>query len=276
MIKIIVDSTSEITIEEAKEMGVTLIPMTVQVDGQEYVVGKNLTTEEFYEKLARAKELPKTTQINAATYEYYIRPIVENNDQAFVMCLSSGLSGSFNSLQIAKNEIDSPNVEIFDTETVTFAYKALVVEALKLVQSGVTMQELVQKMNVLKSKLRLYAIIDNVKYLIKGGRLSVGKGIIVTALNIKPIVTIKDKKLEMINKSIGFGMGAKILCKYIKNVDTSKALYYGHSNAPQMAINLKNIIFERTGIEFKNICNIGPVIGTHAGPNCVGVVFFEK
>lgn len=177
---------------------------------------------------------------------------------------------------MASEELNSPNLEIFDTLSVTFAYRALVFEALKMIKSGITLKELKNQLENLRDKLKIYAIIDNVKYLIKGGRLSLTQGIAATALNIKPIVTIKEGKVEVVNKAVGFSLALKTLCKLIINVDETKELYYGHSSDREKAEKMHAIVKKQTGIEFKDVCNIGAVIGTHAGPGCVGVVFFEK
>ena len=203
MVRFVVDSTSEIDFKEAENLGVKLIPMKVIFDGEEFVVGINMSNKEFYEKLQASKELPKTTQINITEYIDCIKPLIDNGEEVLVMSLSSALSGSFNSLKIAKEEIGSSKLEVFDTFSVTFGYKALVLEALKLIKNNKSLKDIVEELRLLREKLRLYAIIDNVKYLVKGGRLSQAKGLAVTALNIKPLVTLKDGKLELIGKAIG-------------------------------------------------------------------------
>ena len=276
MIKLVIDSTSEIGVEEAKDLGLTLIPMKVIFDDEEYLVGVNLTTQEFYQKLAEAKNLPKTTQINFTEYVDAVKPILDAGDQVFAMCLSSELSGSFNNLKLAQSELGSENFEAFDTLSVTFAYKALVLEAMKLIKNGVTLRELKAEMERLKTKLRLFAIIDNVKYLIKGGRLSQGKGLMATALNIKPIVAIENGKVEVIGKAVGFNMALKSFCKLIKNVDLSRTMFSGHAADEGKAEKMIEYIKNEIGLEFRNLCEIGAVIGTHAGPGTVGVVYFEK
>ncbi len=276
MIKLVIDSTSEIGVEEAKTLGVTVVPMKVIFDDEEYLVGVNLTTDEFYQKLRNAKNLPKTTQINTAEYVEVVKPLLEQGDQVFAMCLSSELSGSFNSLHNAQVELDNSNFEIFDTLSVTFAYKALVMEALKLIKSGVSLAQLKTEMERLKTKVKLYAIIDNVKYLIKGGRLSQGKGLMATALNIKPIVAIENGKVEMVGKAVGFNMALKAFCKFIKNVDLSRTMFSGHASSPAKAQQMISILKNTLGLNFDNLCEIGAVIGTHAGPDTVGVVYFEK
>lgn len=276
MVRLVVDSTSEIDFKEAENLGIKLIPMKVIFDGEEFVVGINMSNKEFYEKLQASKELPKTTQINITEYIDCIKPLIDNGEEVLVMSLSSALSGSFNSLKIAKEEIGSSKLEVFDTFSVTFGYKALVLEALKMIKNNKSLKDIVEELRLLREKLRLYAIIDNVKYLVKGGRLSQAKGLAVTALNIKPLVTLKDGKLEVIGKAIGFNGALKHFCQLIKNVDTSRVMFAGHANDLTKAEKMIDTVRKEKGLKFDNICEIGSVIGTHAGPGCVGVVYFEK
>lgn len=276
MIKLIIDCTAEITEEDANKLGIISIPMVVTFGDTEYLSGRDLTNEKFYELLKNCKELPLTSQINESKYLEVIEPILNNGDEVFVMCLSSELSGTFNSLKQAYTTLNSTHLEIFDTETTTFAYKALVYEAIKEIEKGTTLKDLKSKLENLKSKLRILAVIDNVKYLIKGGRLSHAKGFIVEALNIKPIVTIQDKVVKVIGKGIGYNMSKKGLLKFINNVDYSMPMYYAHSNDLERAEDFKKTLEQKLNFNFKEICEIGPIIGTHVGPGCVGVVYFEK
>lgn len=276
MIKLVIDSSCDISEAEAKELGVTLIPIKVNFDEDEYLAGVNLKNEEFFKMLKEHKNLPKTAQINQTEYIQVIKPLIDEGHQVFVMALSSGLSGTFNNLRLASEEINSENLKIFDTENATMTYYALVMEAVKLIKSGVSFDELEKKMHHLKSKVKLLAIIDNVKYLIKGGRLSLAKGLLVAALKIKPIVSFIKTKLQMVAKAIGYNNAKAKICNMINNVDTNLPIYYGNSNAEEKGDDFKNTLQEKFGFTFAKKCSIGPVVGTHAGPGCVGVVYFEK
>lgn len=276
MIKLVVDATCELSVEEAKQMGVVLIPMKISFEDKDYLAGLNLTMEEFYSKLASSKNLPHTTQINADDYISVIKPLLDAGDDVFVMSISHGLSGCFNSLRLASEELNTPHLEIFDTETFTIAYQALVEQAVKFIKEGVTLSELKEKMNNLKPRVKLLAIIDNVKYLVKGGRLSRLKGMLVSALKIKPIISIIHNRLEVIGKAIGFESAKKALMKLIGKVDKSMDVYYGDSCAPEKAESLKTTLVENMGLKFKKRGQVGPIIGTHGGPGCVGIAYFEK
>lgn len=276
MIKIIADSTCDLTNEEAKSLGVQIIPMKVLIDEEEYISGVNLTADEFYQKLANCKKLPQTSLISDFEYEQILTKALKQNDQVFVMCLSSELSSSFSNLERVYNEINSPNLEIFDTLSVTFAYKAMVFEAVRLAKECKSAKELKEKLQESCKNLKLLAVVDNVKYLIKGGRLSLMKGLAVTALNIKPILTIKDGKLDVVSKGIGFGNALKTLTKQIKSIDTTKTVFYGHSNDLPKLEMLKKLTIPQFDIKTHDTSIVGPVIGPHTGPGCVGLVYFEK
>lgn len=276
MIKIIADSTCDLTMEEASRLGVQIIPMKILIDGEEYISGVNLSAEEFYEKLAVCKKLPQTTLITELEYEQIISTALKSGDQVFVMSISSELSGSFNNLQKVCSRLSNPNLGIFDSKSVTFPFKAMVVEAVNLSKKCTTVQELKEKMESVREKVRLLAVIDNVKYLVKGGRLSFIKGLTVTALNIKPILTIENGKLVVLSKGIGFGNAVKNLLKEIKNIDTSKPVYFGHSNDLTKLAVFKKFVKQNFDIDCSDESIVGPIVGTHAGPSCVGIVYFEK
>ena len=276
MIRLIIDSTADLTAQEIEDLGVTVIPMKVCVDDKEYLAGVNLQNEEFFDLLKKCKTLPHTTQINQDEYQNIIKPFLDKGEDVFVMSLSSGLSGSFNSLRLASEELNSAHLEIFDTQNVTLGFKVLVFEALKLIKSGVSLHQLKAKMEELKQKCRLIAVVDNVKYLIKGGRLSLVAGIAVTALNIKPIVTIKNGKVVVLSKGIGYNHAIKNLIKNLSNVDLEKSICLGHSNDLTRFEQFKKEIEKALNIKCEGCTGIGPIIGTHAGPGCVAIAYLEK
>ena len=123
MIRLIIDSTADLTAQEIEDLGVTVIPMKVCVDDKEYLAGVNLQNKEFFDLLKKCKTLPHTTQINQDEYQNIIKPFLDKGEDVFVMSLSSGLSGSFNSLRLASEELNSAHLEIFDTQNVTLGFK---------------------------------------------------------------------------------------------------------------------------------------------------------
>ena len=272
MIKLIVDCTCEMGVAEAEKLGIISMPMRMMIDDQEYLAGKNLDNDTFYDLLPKAKTAPKTMQINANDYLEVIKPILAAGDEVFVMSVSSGLSGTFNSLTQAAKDLDPERVVIFDSETFTLAYYALVMEAHKLIKQGVTLTELTQKMTELRERVKIYFIADTTKYLVKGGRISFMKGLLAETLHIKPIISVVDKKLHMVSKGIGYNQAKRHILRFTQNVDLTLPVYYGHIHNSEKAEDFKQIFT----FEFTEKREIGPIVGAHGGPNCVGLAFFEK
>lgn len=272
MIKLIVDCTCEMGVTEAEKLGIISMPMRIILDNKEYLAGKNLDNDTFYNMMPNLKEMPKTMQINANDYIEVIKPIVDAGDEVFVMSVSSGLSGTFNSLTQAVKELNIPNVAIFDSQTFTLAYYALVMEAHKLIQQGITLDELTKKMEALRDRVQIYFIADTMKYLVKGGRISFVKGLLAETLHIKPIIGVVDKKLQMIAKGIGYNNAKRQMLRLTKNVDLTMPIYYGHIHADEKAEDFKQIF----PFEFTEKREIGPIVGAHGGPGAVGLAFFQQ
>lgn len=272
MIKLIVDCTCEMGAEEAEKLGLISMPMRMLIDDQEYLAGKNLDNDMFYDLLPKCKKMPKTMQINANDYMEVIKPLLAAGDEVFVMSVSSGLSGTFNSLTQAAKELNSEHLVIFDSQTFTLAYYALVMEARKLIEQGKTLTELTQAMEALRERVRILFIADTTKYLVKGGRISFVKGLMAEALHIKPIIGVVDKKLQMVSKGIGYNAAKRQMLRLTQNIDLTMPVYYGHIHNSEKAEDFKQIFT----FEFTEKREIGPIVGAHGGPNAVGLAFFKQ
>ena len=272
MIKLVVDCTCEMGSAEAEKLGVISIPMRMMIDEQEYLAGKNLNNDTFYDLLPKVKTMPKTMQINAQDYIEIIKPLLDAGDEVFVMSVSSRLSGTFNSLTQAAKELDSPRLAIFDSQTFTLAYYALVMQAYKLIQQGTTLTELTQTMEKLRERVRIYFIADTTKYLVKGGRISFVKGLLAETLHIKPIISVVNKKLQMVGKGFGYNAAKRQMLRLTQNVDLTMPVYYGHIHNSAKAEDFKQIF----PFDFSEKREIGPIVGAHGGPNCVGLAFFQQ
>lgn len=272
MIRLVVDCTCEIGTVEAKELGIISMPMRMMIDEQEYLAGENLDNDTFYDLLPKAKSAPKTMQINANDYIQVLKPLLDAGDEVFVMSVSSGLSGTFNSLTQAAKELNSPNLVIFDSQTFTLAYYALVMEARKLIVNGINLADLTAAMEKLRERVRIFFIADTTKYLVKGGRISFVKGMLAEALHLKPIIGVVNKKLQMVAKGIGYNLAKRQIIRLTKNIDLTLPVYYGHIHNDAKAEDFKQIF----PFEFTEKREIGPIVGAHGGPNCVGLAFFDR
>lgn len=279
-IKILTDSGSDINQLEADKMGIHLMPIPITFGETEYLDGVNLMPTEFYDLLEKSDELPVTSQITPYKYEEVFEKLTANGDQLIVITLSSKISGTY---QNAKNTAEKFKGKVFviDSLNACIGQRLITQYALKLSQEGLSAEEIVEKVETAKTRVRLIAMIDTLKYLKKGGRISAAAAAIGGLVNLKPMISVIDGEVKLVGKTIGAKKAMQFINKEVEakggvNFDMPYGvLWSGNSSA-----NLENWLQEngtRFGLEGteKKYC-LGGTIGTHIGSGAVGVAFFEK
>jgi DegV family protein with EDD domain len=278
-IRIVVDSTSDVTEDVIIENNLKMVPLTVNFENESYLDKVELSMPEFFKKLETAETLPTTSQVSPGTFVDVFDEILSEGDQVLGIFLASEFSGTYDSAQIAKNMIGSSNIRIIDSKSVCLGAFASILKAIELIKQGIDINEIVDELEKSKKNIVAVAGLDTLKYLEKGGRLSKGQSIVGSILNIKPIIEIRDGKLSVIDKIRGRNKMVKWFDQWIeKNCfdlsDKTVLLFHG-----QNYVQLKEL---RESIEKKyNIKNIieqevGCVIGTHTGPNALGIGFLNE
>lgn len=277
-VRIVVDSSCDVDQSTLKAWNVDLLPIRVFFGDEAYIPGETLSTSEFYEKLSQVEELPKTAQITPLEFEEALAPMLDNGDEVVLIPISRELSGTYNSALIAKSTAfeDKP-LYVVDSLTVTFAMSLLVYEAVKLRDKGLTAADICNELERLIPRLCLVAAIDDLKYLRLGGRLSSTSAVMGSLLGIKPIITIKDGKVENIHKTRGLKAANQYLINSaVDKIDSNYPLVFGHANIPQAIADLKKAADEVLTYSETFNCDIGPIVGTHCGPGAYGFVFICK
>jgi len=278
-IRIVIDSTSDVTDEIIEKYNLKVVPLTVNFEKQSYLDKIELSSKEFFEKLAAADKLPTTTLVSPGAFVETFSEILLEGDKVLGLFVASEFSGTYDSARMARNMIGSDDIHIIDTRSVCLGSFALILEAIELVQQNKTIEEIVEILNRLKEKIVVVAALDTLKYLEKGGRLSKGQAVVGSLLNIKPIVAIKDGEIKVIEKLRGKNKTVKWFDEWIEknNYDLSdKTVLLFHGNAYDQLKLLRETIEDKYKI--KNIIEneIGPVIGTHSGPGVLGMGFLNK
>lgn len=278
-IRIVIDSTSDVTEDIIERYNLKMVPLTVNFENESFLDKIELSSSEFFEKLIKAEKLPTTSQVNPGSFVEAFSEILLDGDQVLGIFLASEFSGTYDSARIAKDMIGSDNIRIIDSKSVCLGTFALILEAIELIRQNRTIDEIVDELEKSKDKIVAVAGLDTLKYLEKGGRLSKGQAMVGSLLNIKPILEIKDGKLAVIEKIRGKNKTIKWFDEWIEknNYDLSDktVLLFHAQNYDQLKI-LRETIEEKYKI--KNIIEqeIGAVIGTHAGPGVLGIGFLNK
>lgn len=278
-IRIVIDSTSDVTQDIIDKYDLKVVPLTVNFENESYLDKVELSTSEFFHKLVNSEKLPTTSQANPGAFVEAFSEVLMEGDQVLGIFVASEFSGTYDSARIAKDMIGNDNIRLVDSKSVCLGTFSLILEAIELVNKNKSIDEIVDELEKVKGKIVAVAGLDTLKYLEKGGRLSKGQAVVGTLLNIKPILEIKDGKLEVIEKIRGKNKTIKWIDEWIEknNFDLSNktVLLFYAQNYEQLKA-LRETIEEKYKI--KNIIEqeIGAVIGTHAGPGVLGIGFLNK
>lgn len=278
-IRIVIDSTSDVTQEIIDKYNLEMVPLTVNFDDESYLDKVELSTEDFFKKLGNSDKLPTTSQVAPGVFINAFSEILLNGDEVLGIFLASDFSGTYESARIAKDMIGSDRIHLIDSRSVCLGTFSLILEAVELVEQNKRINEIVETLEGLKDKIVVAAGLDTLKYLEKGGRLSKGQAVVGSLLNIKPIITIKDGKIAVIDKIRGKNKTIKWFDDWIEenkfDLTNKTVLLFHAQNFEQLKV-LREAIEDKYKI--KNIieAEVGPVIGTHAGPGLLAVAFLNK
>ena len=279
MIQIITDSTCDLSPELVQKLGVHVIPLSICFGADTYTDGVTIDKETFYAKLAEAEQLPTTSQPNPAAMLDCMEPLLEQGDEIVGIFLSSKLSGTFQSATIAAGMADSDNIHLVDSLNATFGLGLLVMIAARARDEGKTAAQIVEIVEEAKSRLRLIAFVDTLKYLQMGGRISAASAVVGTLLGINPLISVIDGAVE----SIGKARGRKGAYRHLKTlfeqeaVDENFPVFFGATNDDAAMNELEAALTPSfTGAVEVYHSEIGAAIGTHAGPGAAGIAYIAK
>ena len=280
-IRIIADSGCDITQEEARELGIEILPIKTIFGETEYRDGIDLTHEEFFEKLIESDIFPTTSQISPFEYEQKYEEIKKDGDQAIVITLSSKLSGCFQSANIAAEDYEGIVFPV-DSLSVTAGERILIEYAVRLREQGLQIQDIIEKLEGRKHKIRLIALLDTLEYLKKGGRISAAAAMAGALLSIKPVVAIENGEVTVLGKARGSKAGNNMLREMVNKegvIDFSMPfalVYSGLSDELLQKYKKDNRdLFEDAVGDIQGY-SLGCAIGTHIGPGAIGTAFFVE
>lgn len=279
MIKILIDSASDISLEEAKKMGVNIIPLIVRINNKDYYDGVDLTPKQFYDMLIEYNELPKTSQITPFRYVEKYKELTADGSTLLVITISSKLSGTYASAVAAVD--DFPNVYVVDSLNACIGERLLCEYALKLINDNLDINNIVDELNNAKKRINVIAMLNTLEYLKKGGRISGAAAFIGSRLSLKPVIGVVNGSVKLLGKAIGSKKGKNLLNSLVEEKGIDFTMPFGTVYSGLDDSLLTKYIEDSESIWKSNTDNvpkyiIGTTIGTHVGPNGIGVAFFEK
>lgn len=279
-VKIIVDSAADYSAKELERRGFICVPMTVTFGGEQYRDGEDLTKEEFFEKLMTEKEFPTTSQPSPGEFAACFEEAKKAGDSVVAVLLSGALSGTLQSAVIAKEMVEYEEIYLVDSKTASLGIRILADQAAVMASQGKTAPEIVKELEELKGRIRIYAGLDTLDYLCKGGRLSRAEAGIGKLANIKPLVTVNQAgTVAMCGKQMGIRHACRQAAKLVEmdQPDQNYPVYYLYAYDRKNCLGFIQTL-KKMGMDFgePKLRGIGPTIGTHIGPGAFGIVYVGK
>ena len=274
---VITDSSAFLQAETLRKEDLFVLDIPVNIDGQEYVEGVNLTAQEFYEKMARSSELPKTSQPSIAKLDEILSSLKEKGyTHVLGLFLSSGISGFHQNIQYMTDEFEGLTIAFPDTRITSAPLGFMVESVFQWVEQGDDFQSILVKITEQIENTSAFIMVDDLDHLVKGGRLSNGAAILGNLLSIKPILYFNDQGvIEVYEKVRTEKKATKRLVEIVKEV-TSNGNYQItviHGNAPQKAADLRQLLLDSGVATDVEIATFGSVIGTHLGEGSIALAY---
>lgn len=279
-IRIITDSAADLEPEEFTQYSLELVPLTITVDQRIYTADTKFNKQDFFRLLEASNIFPTTSQPSPADFETIFEDAREKGDEIIYVSLSSALSGTFQCASVVKAMGEYDNVYLVDSLSATLGQKLLVLHGAWLRDRGFPAAEIAARLTNLRSRIRIYAGLDTLEYLQKGGRLSKAAAGIGALARIKPVITVNPQGgVAVAGKCLGKSKAMSQIASLLEAnpPDTRFPVYGVYSSNRDNLDDLRKKI-AKTGTEIADdMCfSIGPVIGAHIGPGAYGVVYMAK
>lgn len=273
---ILTDSTAYIPQAMADQLPISVIPLTLILEGKTYRDGVDIMPDDFYQRLLLSSSMPQTSQVTVSEYEQRFSDLLEAGYEILNLGLSSAISSSYFSAVQAQKSFAGKPIEIFDTKLVSMALGFQVLAAARAAKDGASLSECKTIAEDAYNKIGVYFTVDSLKYLAAGGRINSAKRLLGTALNIKPLLEIRDGKIELVESVISKKKAINRMVNLVeKSIDGRKPVRVSvfHALDHDTAVELQAELNTRFQPEENILSFVSPVVGAHVGPGTISIAF---
>ena len=275
-VRVVTDSACDLPQSVADEYAIEIVPLTIRIDGHEYVDRRDLSPAEFWAKCAASPTLPETAAPAPGQFEQTYRALAEAGASSIVtISLSGALSATMQSAELAARSVsDVIPVTVVDSRSVTLGLGAIVVSCARMAADGASHDDIVANAQDLAKRTNVWGALDTLDALKKGGRIGGAKALLASALAIKPIIEVRDGKVEQGGKQRTRSKALAFLVDKVAGAGKLDRLYVSHadcSDVDQFVEMLRPYVNGEIVVG-----DIGPVIGSHAGRGTIGVAYFTE
>ena len=273
MVRIVTDSTADLTPEQQRAAGITVVPLNVHFGDEVFRDHVDLSTDEFFRRLKASSQLPHTSQPSVGAFEEAYRKLLEGGDEIVSVHLSSKVSGTHNSALMAAQSIGGGKIDVVDSLSTSMALGFMALEAANLARAGRDRQTVAECVRGLVAKARVICVVDTLTYLERGGRIGKAAALLGSLLNVKPILQLKDGEVVPLGRARGRPQALNRLVELLERDGKVSRLAIMHGAAQADAEQLRERVASTyPGVDIQ-LTEIGAVLGTHTGPGVIGFTY---
>lgn len=272
MVKVVTDSTSDLTHEVASQLGITIVPLYVHFGTESYRDGIDLTTEEFYRKLAENETLPTTSSPSPGDFARVYDELAQETDEILTITISSRLSATYGAAvegkQLRKSQA---RLEIIDSLSAIVGLGLITISAAKAAQAGASLDEVVDIVRHSIQRVDFRMAFDTLEYLRKGGRIGTAQAFLGSMLKMNPVLTIRNGSTEGVTRLRSRAKAIDYLCNFALAFPDIEEIAVEDATTPDEVETMVQQLGSRFPEERIYRMKVSPVIGTHVGPHVLGV-----
>jgi len=274
-VAVVTDSTAYLPDELVSQYGITVIPLVV-IWGEETLKDNvDISSEEFYQRLATADVMPSTSQPSIQAFADAFKALNAEGYDILTVVISSGLSGTLDSAIQAKKMLPDANITLIDSRTSSLPLAFMALAAARAAKRGASLEECTKIVETVRDHSQVFFAVDTLEFLHRGGRIGGASRFLGTALGLKPILYLKDGKVEALEKVRTTKKAQSRLVDIIgERVEGKSPINFigvVHAASDENANNILNLVKERFNPEELMLSDLSPVIGTHIGPGAIGI-----
>jgi DegV family protein with EDD domain len=248
-----------------------MVPLIVNWDGQTFRDKIDMSSTEFYRRLRTSKTLPKTGAPSQAAFESVYREQLKRSDSVISVDLASTLSGTYDIARSAAESVDPQHIWVVDSKSVSVCIGWLAEMAVTLGGQGVAAADIVEQVEEARGRLRIFALLETLSFLQRGGRIGRAAALAGTLLSVKPILSIRDGEVAPVERVRTMNGAMRRLVELVVAQGPLERLGVMHADSPANAAEVETSLHARYPEISIDRGELGPVVGTHGGPGVIGV-----
>jgi DegV family protein with EDD domain len=276
-VKVVTDSTADIPVEVAQVLGITIVPLYIHFGQQVYQDGVDITADEFYQRLTTESELPKTSAPSSGAFTEAYNRLATETKEIISIHISTKLSATYNSALVGQRAVDTDcQIKIIDSLSTTIGLGLIVITAAKAALAGANLKEITNLVTQIMPRTHLFATVDTLEYLHKGGRIGKAQTLLGSVLNIKPLITMQDGEVYPLERVRGRSKAIARLCELSSKFKDPQEIALAHTTTPDELKALATRISSDFSDRQIYMSRTGSTIGTYLGPGSLTVAIVEK